>query len=84
MVYACRVVQAVDEDGRYLAVGNQGTELSIWDLQTQQRFYLAKGTKPNRIGLVDLASNTCVAFVPGTDGNKVCHRTNFLSVLEDL
>lgn len=68
----CHLVQAVDEDGKFLAVGNQGTELSVWDLQTQQRAFLAKAGKPNRIGLVDPAHNTCVAFVPGTNARQVC------------
>lgn len=44
------LAQAVDEVASKAAVGCIGTELSIWDLETQQRSYLAKGAKPNRIG----------------------------------
>ena len=52
-------------------MGCRGTELGIWDLATRQRSYLAKGAKPNRIGLVDPPCNTAVAFVPGSSATKV-------------
>lgn len=48
-----------------------GSELSIWDLEQRQKQYQAKGNKPNRIGLVDKPWNTAVAFLPGSDGQKV-------------
>ncbi|CAK0781593.1 hypothetical protein CVIRNUC_005416 [Coccomyxa viridis] len=64
--------RAVDigEDGSKAAFGSEGAELSIWDIVTQQRSYIAKGSKPNRIGLVDHPNNTAVAFIPGTDATK--------------
>ena len=46
------LAQAVDEGASKAAVGCIGTELSIWNLETQQRSYLAKGAKPNRIGVL--------------------------------
>lgn len=52
-------------------MGAKGSELGIWDLSTQQRIYLGKGTKPNRIGLVDPAHNSAVAYLPGKDSNRV-------------
>ena len=66
-------LQAVDisKAARLVALACNGSELSIWDLQQQQRSYQAKGNKPNRIGLVDKPWNTAVAFLPGSDGQKV-------------
>ena len=64
-------LQAISEDGTKAAFGCEGAELSIWDIATQQRSYLAKGAKPNRVGLVDHASNTAVTFVPGSEATKV-------------
>lgn len=43
-------MQAVDEAASRAAVGCLGAELNIWDLQTQQRTYLGKASKPNRMG----------------------------------
>lgn len=65
------VLQDIGEDGSKAAFGSEGAELSIWDIVTQQRSYIAKGSKPNRIGLVDHPNNTAVAFIPGTDATKV-------------
>ncbi|KAK9829390.1 hypothetical protein WJX72_005540 [[Myrmecia] bisecta] len=62
---------AVDGSSARLAVGCQGTELTVWDIATRQRLYLAKGNKPNRIGLVDKPWNAAVAFLPGPDSNKI-------------
>ena len=66
-----RNMQAVDEDERLLAVACRGSELALWDLARQRRTYLAKGAKPNRVGLTDLPWCTAVAFVPGSSGTKV-------------
>ena len=66
-------VQAVhrSEAATSLALACDGSELSIWDLECRQKQYQAKGNKPNRIGLVDKPCNTAVAFLPGSDGQKV-------------
>lgn len=40
-------------------------------MEQQQKQYQAKGNKPNRIGLVDKPWNTAVAFLPGSDGQKI-------------
>ena len=61
----------MDEEGRLLAVGARGTELSVWDIGSQQRTYLAKSSKPDRVGLTDPPWCTAVAFVPGSSGSKV-------------
>jgi ribosome biogenesis protein NSA1 len=66
-------MQAVDEDERLLAVACRGTELTLWDLATRQRAYLAKSAKPDRVGLVEPPWCTAVAFVPGSSGTKVLH-----------
>ena len=66
------MLQDISKDGSKAAFGNEGAELSIWDIATQQRSYIAKGSKPNRIGLVDHPNNTAVAFIPGTEASKVC------------
>lgn len=55
----------------HIALACNGSELSIWDLQKQQKSYHAKGNKPNRIGLVDKPWNTTAAFLPGSDGQRV-------------
>ena len=65
------MLQDSSKDGSRAAFGSEGAELSIWDIATQQRSYIAKGSKPNRIGLVDHPNNTAVAFIPGTDATKV-------------
>lgn len=64
-------VQALDSDAGHLAVGAKGSELGVWDTHTQQRVFLGKGAKPNRIGLVDPAQNSAVAYIPGGVGRKV-------------
>ena len=61
----------MDEGEASLAVGCRGTELSVWDLASRQRSYLAKSAKPNRISLVDPPHVTAVAFVPGSSATKV-------------
>jgi hypothetical protein len=50
VVFAAAAAQAVHEQQGRVAIACQGSELSIWDLETQQRCYLAKGAKPNGLG----------------------------------
>ena len=52
-------------------MGGKGSELGVWDIHTQQRVFLGKGAKPNRIGLVDPAQNSAVAYIPGADSSRV-------------
>ncbi len=61
----------MDAADRHLAVGAKGAELGVWDLETRERVFHGRGAKPNRIGLVDPAHNSAVAYVPEPDGNKV-------------
>ena len=46
-------------------------------MQQQQKQYQAKGNKPNRIGLVDKPWNTAVAFLPGSEGQKIAVGTAY-------
>ncbi|KAK9915387.1 hypothetical protein WJX75_008542 [Coccomyxa subellipsoidea] len=62
---------AVSEDESCIALGCEGTEVNIWDVRSQQRTFLAKSAKPNRIGLVDLPWCSAVAFMPGSESLKV-------------
>lgn len=39
--------------------------------------YIAKGGKPNKVGLVDKPWNTAVAFLPGSNGTKILVGTGF-------
>ena len=57
-------------------MGANGSELGVWDIRTQQRVFLGKGAKPNRIGLVDRAHNSAVAYIPGADSSKVGQGAN--------
>lgn len=65
------MLQDINEDDSKAAFGCQGAELSIWDVATQQISFLAKGAKPNRVGLMDLPANTAVTFIPGSEAAKV-------------
>lgn len=56
--------QAVDSSNRFLAVGGEGYNLQIWDIQTRLEVFHAKGGKPSRCGLTDLAHITALAFLP--------------------
>ncbi|MEW5300156.1 MAG: hypothetical protein WDW36_003107 [Sanguina aurantia] len=56
--------QAVDSSNRYLAVGGEGYNLQVWDIQTRLEVFHAKGGKPSRCGLTDLAHITALAFLP--------------------
>jgi ribosome biogenesis protein NSA1 len=59
-------LQAVDEDGRHLVVGSDGQQPALWELASLTKIWQAKGGKPNKIGLVDLAHTTAIAFLPGS------------------
>lgn len=74
-----KFLQAVHRGGSAtsIALACHGSELSIWDVEQQHKQYQAKGNKPNRIGLVDKPWNTAVAFLPGSDGQKVAVGTAY-------
>ena len=52
-------------------MGCQGSELSFWDIHTQQKVYQAKGAKPNKLGLMDPPWISALAFVPGAAGKRL-------------
>ena len=68
---ACLQATYATDASMDVAFACNGSELGIWNLQTQQQSYHAKGNKPNRIGLVDRPWNTAAAFLPGSEGQKV-------------
>jgi ribosome biogenesis protein NSA1 len=70
---------AVEESVGFLAVGSQGAELRVYNLALpdQPTVFAAKGSKPNRIGLVDKPWNSAVAFFPGSNGNKIWTGTGY-------
>lgn len=43
----------------------------MWDFTKGERLYLAKGAKPNRVGLMDKPWNTAVTFLPGSKGERL-------------
>ncbi len=69
----------LDEPTGYLAVGSQGAELRVYNLALpdQPAVFTAKGSKPNRVGLVDKPWNSAVAFFPGSNGNKIWTGTGY-------
>jgi hypothetical protein len=48
-----------------LAVGSEGTALSLYDLDAKRRVWQAKSPKPDRTGLAERPHHTAVAFLPG-------------------
>eukprot|EP00884_Botryococcus_braunii_P019892 jgi/Botrbrau1/6587/Bobra.0189s0014.1 len=69
---------AVAPGAREAAVGTQGTsQLTVWDLNTQQRLYLAKGAKPNAIGLVDKPWDSALTYLRGGEARKVAVGTGY-------
>jgi hypothetical protein len=48
-----------------LAVGSEGTALSLYDLLARRRVWQAKSPKPDRTGLAERPHHTAVAFLPG-------------------
>jgi ribosome biogenesis protein NSA1 len=69
----------LDEPTGFLAVGSQGAELRVFDLALpdQPAVFNAKGSKPNRVGLVDKPWNSAVAFFPGSQGKKIWTGTGY-------
>lgn len=65
------LMQAVESKAGLMAAGCRGSELSIWNIHTQQKAFQAKGAKPNKLGLMDLPWNSAVAFIPGAGGRKL-------------
>jgi len=51
-----------------LAVGAEGTALSLYDLGAGRRVWQAKSPKPDRTGLAERPHHTAVAFLPGVPG----------------
>lgn len=62
---------AFDPQSGLLAIGCKGAELRLIDINTGQTAFTAKGGKPNKVGVVDPAWNTALAFVPGSGGKKI-------------
>ena len=69
--------QAINEAGTHIALGCCGTSLSLWQLGTHAKVWQAKGPKRNRIGLVDKPWDTAVAFLPGSQGQRLIAGTAF-------
>lgn len=65
---ACR--QAVDTSGQRIAFGCEGSHLSVWNIPEARCDFQARGPKPDRVGLVDKAANTAVAFLLG-EGDRI-------------
>jgi hypothetical protein len=61
---AAATLQAVDGAGSHIVVGGEGMQPGIWDLSSGTRVWQGKGGKPNRVGLVDKAFTTALAFLP--------------------
>ena len=72
-----RLLQAMNEAGTHIALGCCGTSLSLWQLDTRAKVWQAKGPKRNRIGLVDKPWDTAVAFLPGSQGQRLIAGTTF-------
>ncbi len=72
------MLQAVDQGGGQAALGCQGSaQLSVWDLATRQRVWLAKGAKPDMLGLVDKPWDAALAYLPGGDEKRVVVGTGY-------
>jgi ribosome biogenesis protein NSA1 len=57
-------MQALDGTQARMALGGEGCHVALWDLATQQQTWQAKGSKPNRAGLVDKPHITALACLP--------------------
>jgi hypothetical protein len=63
--------QAVSSSGRYLLLGGEGVQPSIWDLAAGSKLWQAKGGKPHRQTLlVDKPFTTAVAFLPDSSSSS--------------
>jgi len=60
-----------------VASGGEGRELSVWDIESQERVFRAKGAKQNFLGLQDKPWVTSVAWLPDEEGRKVVVGTGF-------
>eukprot|EP00798_Chlamydomonas_sp_ICE-L_P015724 gene15724-21844_t len=58
---------AVDQSESRIAVGGEGCQMQVWSLDSCTEIFRAKGGKPNRVGNVDLAHVTAVAWVGNVD-----------------
>ena len=67
----------MEKEAGLLAVGCQGSELSIWNVHTREKVFQAKGAKPNKLGLMDLPWNSALTFVPGAAGKKLFVGTGY-------
>jgi ribosome biogenesis protein NSA1 len=69
---------AFDPGSGLLAVGAQGTELRLYDAAAGgQPAFVAKGGRPNAVGLPDRPWNSAAAFLPGGGGSKVVVGTGY-------
>ena len=69
---------AIEEPRGLFAVGSQGAELRIYSLALpKEPIFSGRGSKPNRVGLVDRPWNSAVAFYPGSEGTKIWTGTGY-------
>lgn len=54
-----------------LALGGDGTDLAVWDLEKKEKHFQAKPTKPNKLGLTDKPGITAITHVPGSQGKRI-------------
>lgn len=54
-----------------LALGGEGSDLSVWDLEKGEKAFQAKGAKPNFVGVQDKPLVTCITHLPGSGGSKI-------------
>jgi len=60
----------VDDAGSHVVIGAEGQQPTLWELSSATKVWQAKGGKPNRVGLVDKAHTTAVAFLPAAGGGQ--------------
>ena len=63
---------ALEESAGLFAVGSHGAELRLYNLALPDGpVFSGKGSKPDKLGLVDRPWNSAVAFFPGSNGTKI-------------
>lgn len=62
---------ALDHEGSRAAVGGEGCQISIFDLNTKQRMFKGKGPKPDHLGLVEPPFLTASTFLPASNPYQV-------------
>eukprot|EP00803_Ostreobium_quekettii_P011707 evm.model.scf_2179.2 EVM.evm.TU.scf_2179.2 scf_2179:8957-13401(+) len=68
----------VDQEERLVAVGGEGSELRVWDLQAQRSLFEGRPPKPHAAyNHVDAAYLTAMSFVPRTESKLVAVGTAF-------